>query len=60
MKAIRPETPIILVTGSAYSLPAVPDDTSLFAGRMEKPFGREALQAAIAAACSMIASACTL
>lgn len=52
LKAISPGTPIILVTGSAYSLPKEAEDTSLFAGRLDKPFGRENLQAAIAAACS--------
>src|SRR5687768_9234078 len=52
MKAINPATPIILVTGSTYALPKEPEGPSLFAGRVEKPFGRETLQAAIAAACS--------
>ena len=52
IRAINPATPIILVTGSAYSLPTMPEGESLFAARLEKPFGREALQAAIAAACA--------
>lgn len=51
IKETHPKTAVILVTGSDYFLPKLTDQPSPFDGVLEKPFGSEALYAAIAAVC---------